>query len=324
MTSGTKGTRGAGRIARILALAMAAGGVAAHAQATQIILTATDSYPVNQGSEVEYNSLVGMTKTQTAAGDTLQLSTPGMPAGLTTAGLTLSNTQGNLAVAAASLDQGIVRAVANGGAGLTGIISRNTFANAVMHDGVTFHISDDATDALVGVHVHLDGIESGAGLGNGGYNADLVFSLGGSFEYVSSIVNNGNQGYTFNGNGGFPPSGWESYAISNDSLTGFDFDGVIKVTNGQLDPFSMGLGLNCYDNTVCDFSHTGQVTLTLPTDVTFTSDSGVFLTADQTVSGGAPEPATWAMMLVRPARGPGAPSSMRRGGRRGGAGLEPD
>ncbi len=290
------------------AAALIASGLATNAHAVQVLLTVSDSYPTYQGSSVEYNSLAGLVKNQVAAADTLVTSPAGMPAGLTTASLELSNAQGNHALASASLDQGIVRARADGGLGLVGIISRNTFANAEMHDGVTFHISDNAVDALVGVHVHLDGIESGAGLGVGGYNASMPFSFGGSFQYISQIINNGNQGYTFNGNANFPPSGWDSYTITNDSLFGFDFNGMIRVTNGLRDPFNMGLQLNCYDNTSCDFSHTASVTLTLPSDVTFTSDSGVFLTARST-SGGVPEPATWAIMLVGFA---GVGSALRR------------
>ena len=49
-------------------------------------------------------------------------------------------------------------------------------------------------------------------------------------------------------------------------------------------------------------------------DVTFTSDSGVFLTADQSTGGGVPEPAGWAMMLV----GFGGLGACLRRGRPGG------
>jgi hypothetical protein len=42
-----------------------------------------------------------------------------------------------------------------------------------------------------------------------------------------------------------------------------------------------------------DFSHTSRVSLTLPSDVTFTSDSGAFLTPNTTAT---PEPAS--LMLL--------------------------
>jgi len=47
---------------------------------------------------------------------------------------------------------------------------------------------------------------------------------------------------------------------------------------------------------IFDLSHTGSVSLVLPTGVTFLSDSGVFLTAPS--GGGVPEPASWALMIV--------------------------
>jgi len=279
-------------------LTMIAGGFAAQAHAAQIILSVGDSYPGSPGSAVDYDSLAGLVKNQPAPGDTLTLSTPGMPAGLTSASIKIANDQGNLGLASASLEEGVVRGTANGGPGLFGIVSRNTFSDTSMHDSLTFHISDDAVDALVGVHVHLDGTEAGAGLGSGGYNMDMPFSLGGSFDYFGTIVNNGNQAFGLGGPSGFNQTiGWESYTLSNASMTGFDFDGVIRVTDGETQGVNMSLFLNCYDNTTCDFSHTGRVTLSLPNDVTFTSGSGVFLTA-KADSGGVPEPASWALMLV--------------------------
>ncbi len=44
---------------------------------------------------------------------------------------------------------------------------------------------------------------------------------------------------------------------------------------------------NCADGYACDFK--AKLTLSVPTAVTYTSDSGVFLT-------GVPEPATWTLL----------------------------
>lgn len=276
MRSGKKSNgRVAGRRSQIFALVAIASSFAVSANAAQILLTVGDSYPTNQSSAVNYDSLSGLGPGNLlATGDTLQVSTPSMPPGLTSASLTISNSQGNRGVASARLAEGVVRGEADGGLGLIGIISRDTYSNTTMSDAVTFHISDGAPSALVGVHVHLDGSEAGAGLGVGGYNAELLFSLGGSFDYVSQIVANGNQGYTFNETSGFPPSGWDSYSISNPSLTGFDFNDVIRVTDADTQSLSLGLHLLCYDNTTCDFNHTTRVALSLPTDVSFTSGPG--------------------------------------------------
>ena len=35
--------------------------------------------------------------------------------------------------------------------------------------------------------------------------------------------------------------------------------------------------MNCNDGAVCDFSHTGQMSLILPSDVTFTSTGGFLM-----------------------------------------------
>lgn len=66
---------------------------------------------------------------------------------------------------------------------------------------------------------------------------------------------------------------------------------------GETQGVNMSLFLNCYDNTTCDFSRTGRVTLSLPTNVTFTSGSGMFLTGKADTAG-VPEPRTWALMLL--------------------------
>ena len=46
-----------------------------------------------------------------------------------------------------------------------------------------------------------------------------------------------------------------------------------------------------------DFAHTSTFSFDLPQNVTFTSDSGAFLTT-ASVSGAAPEPGSWVLMLV--------------------------
>ena len=84
---------------------------------------------------------------------------------------------------------------------------------------------------------------------------------------------------------------------------GFDFTGKFTVNDGDTKSFMEELSLTCESGASCDFSHTGDVALELPTDVSYTSDSGVLLT------GGVPEPATWAIMLIGLA---GVGASLRR------------
>ena len=60
---------------------------------------------------------------------------------------------------------------------------------------------------------------------------------------------------------------------------------------------ALNASLQCNYGYICDFSHTAKVGLTLPTGVSFTSDSGTFLTAGAPIASAVPEPATWAMMV---------------------------
>ncbi len=56
------------------------------------------------------------------------------------------------------------------------------------------------------------------------------------------------------------------------------------------------LNAQCGGGDICDYSHTARLTFTLPTNVSFTSDSGVFL-SDGAVAA-VPEPETGALMLA--------------------------
>ena len=57
------------------------------------------------------------------------------------------------------------------------------------------------------------------------------------------------------------------------------------------------LQVSCGLGTTCDYSHTGAINLILTPNVTYTSDSGVFLTQTNT-PGSAPEPASMALLFV--------------------------
>ena len=58
----------------------------------------------------------------------------------------------------------------------------------------------------------------------------------------------------------------------------------------------LSVNLECSLGYVCDFSHTAKLGLVLPTGASFTSESGVFLTAS--VGGAVPEPASWALLIT--------------------------
>ena len=64
---------------------------------------------------------------------------------------------------------------------------------------------------------------------------------------------------------------------------------------------TLSLSLDCSIGLQCDYSHTGRFSFVgLPTSVTYTSASGVFLTAGNTPTdpNGVPEPASAALVLA--------------------------
>lgn len=60
--------------------------------------------------------------------------------------------------------------------------------------------------------------------------------------------------------------------------------------------FNLGLSVDCW-GAACGFEHTASIGLVLPEGVSYTSDSGVFLTGVTAVAP-VPEPETWALMLA--------------------------
>lgn len=90
-----------------------------------------------------------------------------------------------------------------------------------------------------------------------------------------------------------PTSGWVSVALLPGANAASEiFHGVYAIPAGvSTDSLNAYLQLDCAMST-CDFSHTGALSIgPLPTGVTFTSGSGVLLSA------AVPEPGTWALLL---------------------------
>lgn len=78
------------------------------------------------------------------------------------------------------------------------------------------------------------------------------------------------------------------------------FDGWIDIvgTNAVLNP-TLSLSLDCSIGLQCDYGNTAKFRfMNLPSSVTFTSDSGVFLSALDTVPGAVPEPGSLALLLA--------------------------
>lgn len=88
-------------------------------------------------------------------------------------------------------------------------------------------------------------------------------------------------------------NGWNQSRIWVESST--MFADLVYNAQGANPTFGVEMTLEVLADlgSVSDFYHTAGLQLQAPSGVTFTSESGVFLT-----SGGVPEPATWAMLIV--------------------------
>ena len=220
-------------------------------------------------------------------------------AGLTTGTLTLDQplTYGGTGVASssASLDQGVLRNYSDtqGGVGGCGGTCTTTggrmIAESLMSDNVHFTITDAASSAIVTLHAHLGGAITPEGTSGDNYNILDQFILGGSGCWGSATGLGAQPCLSQN-------FGFLTSSFTNQSATGFDFTGTFQVTNGATDPFFAALNVDCQGGTNCDFSHTASFSLTLPSDVTFTSDSGVLFSQNPVAA--TPEPGMFGLAAM--------------------------
>jgi hypothetical protein len=148
-------------------------------------------------------------------------------------------------------------------------------ANTVTQIGVTFTV----TGSLSG---------TGDSLGEGGAELISGLALGNASEQFIT---------TLNPNTGSPTgltdsaSGWTSYLFSGATVDGgYVFTGTYQVTGSSFSvPLSFALDCSAAGGTTCDYSHTGVISLSLPSGVSYTSASGAFLTGVSAV----PEPASF-------------------------------
>jgi hypothetical protein len=163
---------------------------------------------------------------------------------------------------------------------------------AVIQDTLDFSVAGAGADTVTDIGVKF-AVDGSMGLTN--------YAQGAQAELQSTLVF-GNASYSSlicAGCGSPDPvvesaraSGWVSDQISAD---GMDFSGVYAVTGpNAVVGFEAFMTTVCQGGAACDYDHTGQTSLSLPTGVTYTSSSGVFLTQ----AGGVPEPATWAMLIL--------------------------
>ena len=144
------------------------------------------------------------------------------------------------AASTADMSTGVLRVNAGG--------SGRGIAGAQMKDNLNFHVAGGGT-ADVTVTVHLDGYYAFLDpLYAVGSQAMGLSFAGAAFSEVggASNVNGPSSYYGHNAASGYvPPYGWESYSFTNESATGFDFTGVVRVTDGQRAGLNLNLGTDC-------------------------------------------------------------------------------
>ncbi len=230
-----------------------------------------------------------------------------MPLGLTTA--TLSSGGSNIplghaaaeASATADLAGGILRSATSTSANVpyrqVGPVSTRVITTSAMQDYVTFAVAS-AQGADVVFTTHLDGsyVLSDPYYGNGNAQVQVIFGAA-SFGYSGHADVSGSiYGHHTDSPHGRGLDGWTSYSFSNETPTGFDFTGTMHVTDRERMQMFAGLYLDCAYSS-CGFGNTARVGLHVPNGVSFTSDSGVFLTGASPVAP-VPEPETWALMVA--------------------------
>jgi hypothetical protein len=156
-----------------------------------------------------------------------------------------------------------------------------------MEDVLTFTVGGTGSETIT-VGLSLDGNVSA--LSPASYEQNIQYNFGTPEVY-------------FEGGTGFSPpitgptSGWLTSSFAGLTMSGFNFTGTLTVTNGEIVPITFIQQMNCDVGAVCDFSDTTQLSLTLPSDVSYTSASGVFLT--QSSSGSpVPEPGSLSLMAL--------------------------
>jgi hypothetical protein len=258
--------------------------VALPAQATPInwafgetVSIATSGPTTSTGANASYTSVdqgggyfnvpAGINSSSTDPTSSLTYSPTPAPPLLSSAALFLSASSSAMNVSA-SLASGTTHMFASSISGTTLSLDASSVE---MEDLLTFIVGGSGTDTIT-VGFSLDG---GYTVGGGAsYSQFIQEQLGSALMEWGAAQDIGGP----TGPNTSPTTGWNTFSFTSNSLSGFNFLGTLTVTNGEVIPFLYIQQLNCNNGAVCDFWNTGQMSLILPSDVTYTSNSGVFLT----------------------------------------------
>lgn len=243
------------------------------------------------GGQASYDSNTGATTSVVNGSGSASASGTGNVTGLASSfdQANASNVSPNLTAygyAEADLATGSLRAIGSG----SSVVSPNGFtslgqgvANAEFYDTLTFHVvgADSSTVTDFGVNFSIDGSVSKPGTG---VSVVSVLSIPGAqaqFDYNAYQVMNSTPAVNY--------YGFNSVDIVSNTPSSFIFQGM---TSGRGATFNFTVDLKLQiicQGATCDYSHTDLFNFSLPSNVTYTSASGLFLTQQSAV----PEPASW-------------------------------
>jgi hypothetical protein len=200
------------------------------------------------------------------------------------------------AYSAADLGTGELHADANslgivvGTGGTTSGTDLTAFSDANFTDTLTFSVSGGGP-VNIGINTFVDGTADFATpLPGDTLDANYIWTS--TLEFDPSLGGQQNYYYQSFYQGGFGPELDGPFNVvtgfTNESNLGYDFSDSVSVVNGESVTVYLDLNLQSAQGVDLNFSNTGGIGLDLPAGVTFTSQSGDFLSA--------PEPASLLLM----------------------------
>jgi hypothetical protein len=198
-----------------------------------------------------------------------------------------------------SLHLAVTSSATSGGAG--GSTSETEVANFsdVLHYTVAGASADTVT--AITVTVSVDGVMSlsGTNINDNTASGELLGSMTfGSSDARFIFQNNYTTGFATLATLDTYPSAYPGTWTSNADNTQAFYTETYNVVGASGDiSLSLDASLQCFNGMNCNYGDTAKIGISGPADFSYTSDSGALLTASA-VTGGVPEPATWALMLL--------------------------
>jgi MYXO-CTERM domain-containing protein len=248
------------------------------------------SFNVTAGCNVGFSTSISGTGT---------ISPSSLGAGLTSGALTVTDVYSptggvGISTTYANLVQGVLKDYSNAqgpeipGFGYTRLRAVSTSG---FEDTAHFTITDASPMVTVTLNAHLDGTN-----GNEGGDPLAHYSVVQEFGYDTTVLgcwqSTGPSSSAFGKcTGGTIPA-----VYTNQAATGFDATATFQVSTASAHLIWATLQTDCSEGMLCDYGHTATFSFTLPSDVTFTSDSGLF--SQLPASSPTPEPGTAALVVV--------------------------